>query len=157
MKAKFNKSFKHSIECNERSRVTYSSPMLWCVMLYNCLYRPSQQLLIRCVASHSRYARRGFHNSAILILLSPTRRIIRVNGTKYIMTSICKFSWNILVTLCSFQLAKRVERRQSWWKTNLNSWTVHRVFVWRRHFLLYPSCDGVLLPCIVFKNTAKYV
>ena len=34
MKDKFNKSFKHSIEFNELSRVTYSSPMLGCVVPY---------------------------------------------------------------------------------------------------------------------------
>ena len=34
VKAKFNQSFKHSIEFDERSSVTYSSPMLRCVVLY---------------------------------------------------------------------------------------------------------------------------
>ena len=34
VKDKYNKSFKHSIEFNERSLVTYSSPMLGCVVLY---------------------------------------------------------------------------------------------------------------------------
>ena len=92
--------------------------------------------------------RRWFHYSAILILWPPTRCIICHTVAKSTMPSICKCSWNILVLFCWFQLAKCVDRRQSLWKKYLNSWFVRRVFVWRRHFLLNTSCDGVPLLCV---------
>ena len=101
--------------------------------------------------------RRAFHYSAVLILRPPTKCSIRATVAKSTMPSICKCSRNILVTLCWFQLVKRVDRRQSWWKTNLYSWSVHRVFVWRRHFLLYTICDDVLLPCVSFKTIPQNV
>ena len=38
----------------------------------------------------------------------------------------------------------------------LYSWSVRRVFVWRRNFLLYTICDCVLLPCVsLLKSIAK--
>ena len=98
-----------------------------------------------------------FHYSAIVILRPPTWCIIHATIAKSTMPSICKCSWNILVTFCWFQLAKRVDRCQSWWKTNLNSWTVRQVFVWRRHFLLYTSCDGVLLWCESFLKIPRNI
>ena len=73
------------------------------------------------------------------------------------LNSICKCYWNILVTFCWFQLAKNVDRRQSRWKTNPNSWSARRVFVWCRHFLLYTSCICVLLPCVLFLKIPQNV
>ena len=89
---------------------------------------------------------RGFHYSAMFVLRPPTRCIIRAT-----MPIICNCSWNNLVALCWFLLAKHVDRHQS-----LNSWYVRRVFVWRRHFLLNTSCDGVLLSWVslLFFNSA---
>ena len=101
--------------------------------------------------------RRGFHYSAILIFQQPTRCINRATVAKSSMSSIYKCSWNILVTFRWFQLATRVDRRHSWWKTNLKSWYVRRVFVWRRHFLLNTSCDDVLLSCVSFLKIPQNV
>ena len=102
-------------------------------------------------------ARRDFHYTVILILQPPKRCINHIPVAKSTMPSIYKCSWNIIVTFCWFQLAKRFDRRQSWWKTKLNSWSVRRVFIWRRHFLLYTSCDGVLLSCVSFLKTSQNV
>ena len=70
----------------------------------------------------------------------------------------CKVYTSVLVMFCWFQLTKRVDMSQSWWKTNLNSWSVRRVFVWRRHlfsaWLKLRWCTFSV--CIIFKNTAKY-
>ena len=82
--------------------------------------------------------------------LPPTRCIILATAAKSILPSICKCSWNILVTICWFQLANRFDRRQSWWKTNSNSWFVRRIYGLGCHFLLYTSCDTVLLQCVSF-------
>ena len=111
-------------------------------LLYINQYRPSQQLLIWCVASHSRWRPAQISLFCNSYTSAPTRCIICATLAKSIMLSICKCSSNILVTFCWFQLVKRVARCQSWWKTNLNSWSVRCVFIWHRH----------LLTCIVFKN-----
>ena len=101
--------------------------------------------------------RRDFHYTAILILRPPKWCINRIPVAKSTMPSIFKCSWNIIVTFCWFQLAKGVDRRQYWWKTNLNSWSVRRVFVWRRCFLLYTSSDGVLLEWVSFLKIPQNV
>ena len=100
---------------------------------------------------------REFQYSAFLILWPLTWCIIRAIVAKSTMPSICKCSWNILLTFCWFQLGKRVDRHQSWCKTNLNSWSVRHVFVWRRHFLLNTSCDGVPLPIEPFLKIPQNV
>ena len=138
VKDKIIKSFKHTIEFNACSRVTYSSrPMLGCVLC--CIFtntgHPSNfsygALLITVDG-----VRCGFYYSAILVLRPPTRCIIRANVAKSTMPSIYKCSSNILVTFCWFKLTTRGDRRQDWWKTKLTSLSMRRVFVWRRHFLL---------------------
>ena len=94
---------------------------------------------------------RGFHISAILILRPPTRYIIRATVDTSSIPIICMSSRNILVTFCWFQLAKRVDRHQSWRKTKLNCWSVRRVFVWRRHFLPHKLLWCTSFVLIVFK------
>ena len=94
--------------------------------------------------------RRGFYYSAILVLRPPT---ICINVAKSVMPSKCKCSSNILVMFGWFKLTKRGDRRQDWWKTKFNSWSVCCVFVWRHHFLLdtkLPRCTSSM--CIVLKT-----
>ena len=67
-----------------------------------------------------------FNVSVILILPPPTRRINYAIVDKTSMAITCNCYWYILVTCWLLQLAKRVDRRQSWRKTNLNSWWVRR-------------------------------
>ena len=62
--------------------------------------------------------RHGFYYSTILILRPPKWCIIRATVAKSTISIICKCYWNILVSFCWFQLAIRVDRRQSWWKIN---------------------------------------
>ena len=59
-----------------------------------------------------------------------------------------------IILLISIQ--KCVDKTSSsWWKTNLNSWSVDLSFIWRRHFLLYTSCDGSLLWYVSFLKHRK--
>ena len=73
-----------------------------------------------------------------------------------IMPSTCiwKCSWNILVTFCWFQWAKRVDRPQSWL---LNSWSVRRVSLTSPFSALHKLRLCTSHICIVFKNTAKWL
>ena len=129
--------------------------MLCCIFTYTG--HPSNSSYVASIVTVDG-VRRDFHYTANLTLRPRKILINRIPVAKSTMPNIYKCSWNIIVTSCWFQLAKRVDRRQTWRKTNLNSWSVRRVFVWRRHFLLYTSCDGVLLSCVSFsKNTAKCV
>ena len=60
--------------------------------------------------------RRWFHCFASFIFRSPTWCIIRTTAPKFTMPSICKCSWNVLVTLSWFQLAKPVnpDGKRTW-------------------------------------------
>ena len=58
-------------------------------------------------------------------------------------------SWNVFLIVWHRMLSWCNTRRQY-------RWSVRRIFVWRRHFLLDTSLDGVLHQCVsCFKNIAK--
>jgi len=101
VKDKFNESFKHSIEFNERSHVSYSSPMFGCVMLYIYLDTGHSSNFLYCgLLIAIDCVRCNFHCSAILKLWPPTSCINRATIAKSTMPKICKSSKNILVTPC---------------------------------------------------------